>query len=224
MHLQTFTAIIIITMEQKSALPTWKNIRDAVGGEHPLYPHFCFRGCDSGTGLSYPVSENTARQNRGQNASVQIYFDYSFDQETNLSLREWEKIHYQNEMRELIYSAAHRMGAAAFSEGASIFYIMSSRPVLMREFIQNGEYQKILFYGQQTPHNRLWIGIGYGDSPWKPSHVRRWRSTIPLQTVPARTILRRMSISLLRLKRRNRSITQPIFCTGFASAAVRTKN
>ena len=109
--------------------------------------------------------ENTARQNRGQNASVQIYFDYSFDQETNLSLREWEKIHYQNEMRELIYSAAHRMGAAAFSEGASIFYIMSSRPVLMREFIQNGEYQKILFYGQQTPHNRLWIGIGYGDSP-----------------------------------------------------------
>ena len=65
---------------------------------------------------------------------MQIYFDYSFDQETDLSLREWEKIHYQNEMRELIYSAAHRMGAAAFSEGASIFYIMSSRPVLMREF------------------------------------------------------------------------------------------
>ena len=111
------------------------------------------------------IRENTARQNRGQNASVQIYFDYSFDQETDLSLREWEKIHYQNEMRELIYSAAHRMGAAAFSEGASIFYIMSSRPVLMREFIQNGEYQKILFHGQRTPHNRLWIGIGYGDSP-----------------------------------------------------------
>ena len=109
--------------------------------------------------------ENTARNNRGQSASVQIYFDYSFDQETDLTLREWEKIHYQNEMRELIYSAAHRMGAAAFSEGASIFYIMSSRPVLMREFIQNGEYQKILFHGQQTPHNRLWIGIGYGDSP-----------------------------------------------------------
>jgi len=40
---------------------------------------------------------------------------------------------------------------------------MSSRPVLMREFIQNGEYQKILFHGQQTPHNRLWIGIGYED-------------------------------------------------------------
>ena len=109
--------------------------------------------------------ENTAQKNRGQSASVQIYFDYSFDQETDLSLREWEKIHYQNEMRELIYSAAHRMGAAAFSEGASIFYIMSSRPVLMREFIQNGEYQKILFHGQQTPHNRLWIGIGYGDTP-----------------------------------------------------------
>lgn len=109
--------------------------------------------------------ENTAQKNRGQSASVQIYFDYSFDQETDLSLREWEKVHYQNEMRELIYSAAHRMGAAAFSEGASIFYIMSSRPVLMREFIQNGEYQKILFHGQQTPHNRLWIGIGYGDTP-----------------------------------------------------------
>ena len=59
--------------------------------------------------------ENTAQKNRGQSASVQIYFDYSFDQETDLSLREWEKVHYQNEMRELIYSAAHRMGAAAFS-------------------------------------------------------------------------------------------------------------
>lgn len=71
--------------------------------------------------------ENTAQKNRGQSASVQIYFDYSFDQETDLSLREWEKIHYQNEMRELIYSAAHRMGAAAFSEGASIF--ISCHPV-----------------------------------------------------------------------------------------------
>ncbi|WP_461883710.1 hypothetical protein [Fusicatenibacter sp.] len=109
--------------------------------------------------------ENAAQQNRGQNASVQIYFDYSFDQETDLSLREWEKIHYQNEMREMIYSIAHRMGAAAFSDGASTFYIMSSRQALMREFIQNGEYQKLLFQGQQTPHNRLWIGIGYGASP-----------------------------------------------------------
>ena len=109
--------------------------------------------------------ENTTRENRGQNAAVQIYFDYSFDQETNLSLHEWQKIHYQNEMREMIYSIAHRMGAAAFSDGASIFYILSSRQVLMREFIQNGEYQKLLSHGQQTPHNRLWIGIGYGDSP-----------------------------------------------------------
>ena len=111
--------------------------------------------------------ENTAQENHGRIAAVQIYFDYSFDQETDLSLREWEKIHYQNEMRELIYSAAHRMGAAAFSEGGSSYYIMSTRAVLMREFIQNGEYQKIISQGQQTPRNRLWIGIGYGDSPLK---------------------------------------------------------
>ena len=128
--------------------------------------------------------ENTAQKNRGQSASVQIYFDYSFDQETDLSLREWEKVHYQNEMRELIYSAAHRMGAAAFSEGASIFYIMSSRPVLMREFIQNGEYQKILFHGQQTPHNRLWIGIGYGDTPMGAKSRAAWRSTTRSRTAP----------------------------------------
>lgn len=111
--------------------------------------------------------ENTSQGNRGRIAAVQIYFDYSFDQETDLSLREWEKIHYQNEMKERIYSAAHRMGAAAFSEGASAFYIMSTRQVLMREFIQNGEYQKLISSGQQSPGNRLWIGIGYGDSPMK---------------------------------------------------------
>ncbi len=29
--------------------------------------------------------ENTAQKNRGQSASVQIYFDYSFDQETDLT-------------------------------------------------------------------------------------------------------------------------------------------
>lgn len=109
--------------------------------------------------------ENIAQGNHGRFGAVQIYFDYSFDQETDLSLREWEKIHYQNEMKEMIYSMAHRMGAAAFSEGSSIFYVMSSRSVLMREFIQNGEYQKIISQGQQTPRNRLWIGIGYGDSP-----------------------------------------------------------
>ena len=77
---------------------------------------------------------------------MQIYFDYSFDQETDLSLREWEKVHYQNEMRELIYSAAHRMGAAAFSDGR--FYFLyhvipsgSDAGILFR----TGEYQKILF-------------------------------------------------------------------------------
>ena len=47
----------------------------------------------------------------------------------------------------------------------------------MREFIQNGEYQKILFHGQQTPHNRLWIGIGYGDTPMGRNPARQWRST-----------------------------------------------
>ena len=35
----------------------------------------------------------------------------------------------------------------------------------MREFIQNGEYQKLISSGQKSPRNKLWIGIGYGDSP-----------------------------------------------------------
>ncbi len=66
--------------------------------------------------------ENTAQKNRGQSASVQIYFDYSFDQETDLSLREWEKIHYQNEMRELIYSPPTAWGLLR-SPRALLFFI-----------------------------------------------------------------------------------------------------
>lgn len=108
--------------------------------------------------------EVASNENRGRIACVQLYFDYSFDQETDLSVREWEKIYFQNEMKELIYSAAHRMGAAAFCEGASSYYIMTNRKILMSQFIQNGEYQKIISHGQQTPRNRVWIGIGFGSS------------------------------------------------------------
>lgn len=107
----------------------------------------------------------SARENHGLIATVQIFFDFSFDDEKDLSIREWEKIHYQNEMKELIYAIAHRMDAAAFSEGSNVFYIMTMRRVLMEQFIQNGEYQKLILQGQKNLHNRIWIGIGIGSSP-----------------------------------------------------------
>ena len=111
------------------------------------------------------IQELSARENRGSIATLQIYFNFSFDNERDLAIREWDKIHFQNEMKELIYSAAHRIGAAAFSDGASLFYIMTSRRILMDQFIQNGEYQILLNQGNREFWSKTWIGIGIGNTP-----------------------------------------------------------
>ena len=94
----------------------------------------------------------------------------------------------------------------------------------MREFIQNGEYQKILFHGQQTPHNRLWIGIGYGDTPMEAKSRAAMALNHSIADRSGANYIAEDEHQFTEIKIDDRPITRRIFCTGFTSAAVRMKN
>jgi len=63
------------------------------------------------------ILDISARENQGKYAVIAIHFDYIFDSEQDLSIREWEKMKYQNEFKERVYAAAQRMEAAVFGGG-----------------------------------------------------------------------------------------------------------
>lgn len=107
----------------------------------------------------------STQENHGRMAAVQIYFDYSFDDEHNLSIREWEKMKYQNQMKEQIFEIAQRMDAASFDEGGSHFHIFTTKNTLMNVFLKKGEHLKLLRYAQISPRYRIWIGMGIGNTP-----------------------------------------------------------
>ena len=110
------------------------------------------------------ILDLSARENQGQLAVIAIHFDYTFDDEQDLFLREWEKVHYQNEFKERVYALAQRMEAAVFGEGLDHYFIVTSRTMLMNVFLKDKEYCRLLQYGQRSPEYRVWLGIGIGNS------------------------------------------------------------
>lgn len=106
----------------------------------------------------------SARENSGKLAVIAIHFDYVFDDEQNLSIREWEKMQYQNTFKERIYSLAQRMEAAVFPQGMDHFFVVTSRDLLMNMFLKNGEHGKLMQFGRRTPEYQVWVGVGVGST------------------------------------------------------------
>ena len=110
------------------------------------------------------ILDLSARENQGKLAVIAIHFDYTFDSEQGLFIREWEKMQYQNEFREQVYAAAQRMEAAVFGDGLDHFFILTTRSMLMNAFLKNKEHWKLLRFGQRSPEFKVWMGIGIGSA------------------------------------------------------------
>ena len=110
------------------------------------------------------ILDLSARENQGKLAVIAIHFDYTFDDEHDLFLREWEKVRYQNEFKERVYALAQRMEAAVFGGGLDHYFIVTTRTMLMNVFLKDKEYCRLLQYGQRSPAYRVWLGIGIGNS------------------------------------------------------------
>lgn len=110
------------------------------------------------------IQNFSARENQGKLAMIAIQFDYVFDDERDLFIREWEKVQYQNQFKERIYAVAQRMEAAVFEEGLEKFSIVTSRNMLMNAFLKTGEHTSLLQFGQRAPEYKVWVGMGVGNS------------------------------------------------------------
>ncbi len=110
------------------------------------------------------VQDFAARENRGQLAVVAIQYDYTFDSERDLPLREWEKMRYKNEFRERVYATAQRMDGAVFDDGTREFYLAASRSTLINVFLKGGEYWNLVQFGRRAPEYQVWVGVGVGST------------------------------------------------------------
>lgn len=129
----------------------------------------CIRICPSEEAVQEQVHhlqilDLSARENQGKLAVIAIHFDYTFDDEHDLFLWEWEKVRYQNEFKERVYALAQRMEAAVFGGGLDHFFIATTRTMLMNVFLKDKEYCRLLQYGQRSPEYQVWLGIGIGNS------------------------------------------------------------
>ena len=106
----------------------------------------------------------SAKENQGRLAVIAIHFDYIFDDEQDLFLREWEKMRYQNEFKERVYSIAQRLEAAVFGDGLDQFFIVTTRNMLQNVFLKDNEHSKLLQFGQRSPQYRVWLGMGVGNT------------------------------------------------------------
>lgn len=100
----------------------------------------------------------------GKYAIIAIYYNYIFDNENDLALREWDKLHYQNQIKEYIYTIAHKLQAAVFIDDMVSFFIVTSREMLDTIFFKQQEHLKLLQFGQQLDIFRVFIGIGLGNN------------------------------------------------------------
>lgn len=106
----------------------------------------------------------TGSEQQGNCATIAIHYNYIFDNEKDFSLREWEKLRYQNEIREYVYSIAQKLHAAVYSDDIVPFFIVTSTNMLNDVFLKQQEHIKLLQFGQQQQQFRVCIGIGLGNS------------------------------------------------------------
>lgn len=110
------------------------------------------------------ILNETTKKNQGKLAVIVLRFDYIFDEEENLNIREWEKMDYRGRFEEKVYAVAERLGAAVFTNGTEQYYLVASREMMENVFLKSGEHQKLMQYGCRPPARGVWIGIGIGDT------------------------------------------------------------
>lgn len=106
----------------------------------------------------------SARENSGKLAVIAIHFDYVFDEEQDLAIREWEKMRYQNDFAERVYSLAQRMEAAVFHIGLDFFFLTTTRNMLTNVFLKNGGHSELVEFGRRAPEYKIWVGVGVGST------------------------------------------------------------
>ena len=110
------------------------------------------------------VLHMSAAKNQGRLATIAISFDYVFDDERDLYIREWEKMRYQNELKERIYAIAQRLEAAVFEGGSGHFFLVTTRDMVENVFLKGHENAKLLQFGHRSYKYRVWLGIGVGST------------------------------------------------------------
>ncbi len=102
-------------------------------------------------------------ENKGAFASIVVQYSFEFDEEQDISLREWKKMEYMNRIRTRCYETAQRINAAIFQQGIDAFIFTTSREMLLKSFIGGGEYMKLMNYNRASGFN-MWMGIGTGHT------------------------------------------------------------
>ena len=100
----------------------------------------------------------------GDYAVIAIHYNYIFDKEKDFSLREWEKLRYKHEIREAVYTIAHKLQGAVFSDDIVPLFIVTSKNMLNNVFLKQQDHLKLLQFGQQLRRFRVCLGIGLGDN------------------------------------------------------------
>lgn len=103
-------------------------------------------------------------EKQGNYAVIAIHYNYIFDNEKDPALRDWEKLRYQHEIREYVYTIAHKLQAAVFSDDIVPLFIVTSKNMLNNVFLKQQDHIKLLQFGQQLQRFRVCLGIGLGDS------------------------------------------------------------
>lgn len=107
--------------------------------------------------------QNASKQ-EGNCAVIAIHYNYVFDNEKDPALRDWEKLRYQHQIREYVYTMAHKLQAAVFSDDIVPLFIVTSREMLDNVFFKQQDHIKLLQFGQQEQHFQVCLGIGLGNT------------------------------------------------------------
>lgn len=100
----------------------------------------------------------------GDCAVIAIHYNYVFDNEKDPAVRDWEKLSYQHQIREYVYTIAHKLQAAVFSDDIVPLFIVTSKKMLDNVFFKQQDHIKLLQFGQQLQRFRVCLGIGLGNS------------------------------------------------------------
>lgn len=99
-----------------------------------------------------------------QIAVIGIMYNYNYDDERDLGIRELEKMEYRNTFKRYVYHLAQRLESAVFSDDVVHYYLVVSKDKLEKNFIKGNEYSNLLKFGKREHNCQTWIGIGIGKN------------------------------------------------------------
>lgn len=106
----------------------------------------------------------SSRESKGRFAAIAIRYSFKFDDESDIPLREWEKMEYMNKIRAKCYETAQKLNAAVFQQGIDAFILVTSREMLFKVFLKGGEYMGLTSFGSQSPGFEMKMGVGTGQN------------------------------------------------------------